>query len=97
MFNNCDFILGENGSIVIVVPTQIPKDLPITLQVNRESIVFMSGEQEVGNIPCRQVDILQRIVSKAKIGLIEFLNGVPRFPAYISAVARVEVGQGVAA
>ena len=97
MFNNCDFILGENGSIVIVVPTQIPKDLPIKLQVYRDSIVFMSGEQEVGNIPCGQLDVLQRIVSKAKIGLIEFLNGVPRFPAYISAVAHVEVGQGVAA
>jgi hypothetical protein len=36
-------------------------------------------------------------VSKAKIGLIEFLHGVPRFPAYISAVAHVEVRQGVAA
>ncbi len=97
MFNNCDFILGENGSIVIIVPTQIPKDLPITIQVNRDSLVFMSGEEEVGNIPCGQRDVLQRIVSKAKIGLIEFLHGVPRFPAYISAVAHVEVVQGVAA
>lgn len=91
MFHNCDFILGENDSIVIVVPTQIPKDLPITIEVHKDMIVFLSGENKVGDMACRRLDVLQRIVSKAKIGLIEFLNGVPRFPAYISAVANVSV------
>lgn len=91
MFNNCDFILGENDSIVIIVPTQIPKNLPITIEVSRDGLSFLSGEQVVGAISCRRIDILQRIVSKARIGLIEFLNGVPKFPAYISAVANVSV------
>lgn len=93
MFHSCDFILGENDSIVIVVPTQIPKDLPITIQVKDGLIVFLSGEEEVGAISCSRSDIVQRIVRKAKIGLIEFLNGVPRFPAYISAVANVEISR----
>lgn len=91
MFNNCDFILGENDSIVIVIPTQLPKDLPLTLEVHRETIVFRSGEEQVADIKCLRLDILQRLVSKAKVGLIEFLNGVPRFPAYITAVADIEV------
>lgn len=96
MFNNCEFILGENDSIVIIVPTQIPKGLPITLEVYRDKILFFSGEQQVGNMTCGRLDVLQRIVSKAKIGLIEFLNGVPRFPAYISAVANVSVASEAA-
>lgn len=96
MFNQCDFILGENNSIVIIVPTQIPKDLPIVIEVRQDAIVFRSGENMVADIPCGRLDILQRIVSKTKIGLIEFLNGVPKFPAYISAVASVEVTCGAA-
>lgn len=96
LFHECDFILGDNNSIVIVVPTQIPKDLPITLEVHRDNLIFRSGEDMVGNMPCRRTDILQRIVSKARIGLIEFLNGVPKFPVYISAVANVEIAFEVA-
>ena len=96
MFHQCDFILGENDSIVIVVPTQIPKGLPITVEVHRDMIVFLSGDVKVGDMPCGRLDILQRIVSKAKVGLIEFLNGVPRFPAYISAVANVSVAMEAA-
>jgi len=91
MFKSCDFILGEHDSIVIVVPTQLPKDLPLTVEVHNKGIIFRSGEEEVGDIACDRVDVLQRLVSKAKVGMIEFLNGVPRFPAYISAVAAIEV------
>ena len=91
MFSECDFILGENNSIVIIIPIQIPKDFPIVIEVRRNAIVFRSGEDMVAHISCPRLDILQRIVSKTKIGLIEFLNGVPKFPAYISAVASVEV------
>lgn len=91
MFHSCDFILGDNESIVIVVPTQLPKDLPLTVEVHKEGIVFRSGETEVGEISCDRSDILQRLIDKAKVGMIEFLNGIPTFPAYISAVANVEV------
>ena len=91
MFYKCDFILGDNNSIVIALPDHIPKGVPITLEVHRNTIVFMAGEEKVGDIPCGRRDILQRIVSKAKIGLIEFLSDAQRFPVYISAVATVEV------
>lgn len=91
MFKSCDFILGDNDSIVIIVPTQLPKDLPLTLEVHNKGIIFRSGEEEVGDIACDRTDVLQRLVSKARVGMIEFLNGVPRFPAYISAVANIEI------
>lgn len=91
MFNTCEFIMGENGSIVIVVPDRLPKDMPVTIQVKAKKISFRVGEEVLADIPCSRLDILQRIVSKAKIGIIEFLQGAPKFPAYISAVANVEV------
>ncbi len=91
MLNNCDFILGDNDSIVIVVPTQLPKDAALTCEVHRSGIIFRSGEVTVGDIACERLEILQCLISKAKVGLIEFVNGVPKFPAYISAVANVEV------
>jgi hypothetical protein len=91
MFNSCDFILGDNDSIVIVVPTQLPKDLPLTVEVHNKGIIFRSGEEEVGDISCDSKDVMQRLMNKAKVGMIEFANGIPRFPAYISSVANIEV------
>lgn len=91
MFSQCDFILGENDSIVIVVPDQLPKDMPLTLEVHNRGIVFRSGEDQIADVACERSDILQRLVTKTKVGMVEFLNGIPRFPAYISAVANIEV------
>ncbi len=91
MFKSCDFILGDNNSIVIIVPTCLPKDQPLTVEVHNRGIVFRSGEEALGDISCDRIDVLQRLVSKAKVGMIEFLNGAPSFPAYISAVAAIEV------
>ena len=91
MFNQCDFILGENDSIVIVVPDQLPKDLPLTLEVHSHGVVFRSGDEPIADVVCERRDVLQRLVSKTKVGMVEFLNGIPRFPAYISAVASIEV------
>ena len=91
MFRSCDFILGDNDSIVIIVPTQLPKDQPLIVEVHKKGIIFKSGEHEVGDIACDRVDVLQRLVSKVKVGMIEFLDESPRFPAYITAVAAIEV------
>ncbi|HRK98616.1 MAG: hypothetical protein KDJ26_00290 [Alphaproteobacteria bacterium] len=91
MFTKCDFILGENDSIIVIVPMAMPKDQPLVLEVHNESIVFMSGENRVADIPCARTDVLQRLISKTKVGLVEFLSGAYRFPAYISVVADIEV------
>lgn len=96
MLKTCDFILGENDSIIIIVPTQFPKDFPITIEVHPRGICFKSGEIPLGDIKCDRVDVLQRLISKAKVGLIEFLNGIPKFPAYITSVAEIEVMVGTA-
>lgn len=91
MLESCDFILGDNDSIVIIVPTQLPKDIPLTIEVHNRGIVFRAGDEELGGVSCDRSDVLQRLINKAKVGMIEFINGIPRFPAYISAVANIEV------
>lgn len=91
MFNNCDFILGDDDSIVIVVPTRLPKDLPLTIEVHERTIIFKSGRKEIGDIFCNNKDILQRLMNKASVGMIELLNGIPKFPTYIAAVAEIKV------
>jgi len=91
VFDNCDFLLGESDSIVVIVPQSLPKDMPLVIEVHRNGLVFLSGEDLLGEVPCSRMEVLQRLVSKAKVGLVEFLQGAQQFPAYISAVASVEV------
>ncbi len=91
MINNCDFILGENDSIVIVVRSSLPKGEPLTCEVHPSSLVFRSGEHPLGNIACQNSDVISRLITKAKVGFIEFINGAPNFPVYISSVANIEV------
>jgi len=75
----------------VIVPETLPKDQPLSIEVHSGGIIFRSGDDKFADVPCSRLDVLQRLVSKAKVGLVEFLNGVPRFPAYISAVANIEV------
>ncbi|MAF68385.1 MAG: hypothetical protein CMH25_03460 [Micavibrio sp.] len=84
--------MGENDSIIVVVPESVPKDLPLTLEVHEDSISFLSGNRVFATVGCHQEHILTRLLAKAKVGLIEFLNGKPSFPAYISIVADVQRG-----
>ena len=91
MLESCDFILGENNSIVIVVPTELPKDAPLICEVHKFGLVFKSGEDCIGNVTCHRRDILNRFIGKAKVGFIEFVQGAPKFPAYITSVANIQV------
>ena len=91
MLNNCDFILGENNSIVIVVPTEFPKSGPLTCEVHKFGLIFRMNDEAIGDITCHRRDILQRLVDKARVGLIEFMQGAPKFPAYITSVADIQV------
>lgn len=94
MFNRCDFLLGENDSIVIAVPKQVPKDQPLTLVVYRDGLKFYHGEEDnvIGDVACAQNEVLKRLARKDKVGLIEVTGDAPGFPVYIAAVANVTLG-----
>ena len=91
LFQQCDYILGENGSIVLVVPTQLPKDDTIMLEIHMNGIVFRCGDKELANLPLPRQDVLQALVNRGRVGIVEYIDGQPSFPAYISAVAHIEV------
>ena len=97
MFNKCDFLLGDNNSLVIIVPEFLPKDQKLVVEVQDHSLKFLSGEEEVANIAFVGRDILARLVSKAKVGIVEFMKGTGQFPAYISVVAEVRCISGAMA
>lgn len=97
MFRKCDFLLGDNNSIVIVVPEFLPKDAPLSIEVEGHSLKFISGGDVVADIPYVHSDILGRLASKAKVGIVEFMKGMGQFPAYISVVAKVHYQDGLMA
>lgn len=97
MFNKCDFLLGDNNSIVIIVPEFLPKDQKLTVEVENSSLCFKSGEDTVASIAYVSREILGRLMGKAKVGIVEFMKGTGKFPAYISVVADVKINSGLMA
>lgn len=94
MFDRCDFLMGENDSIVIAVPRQVPKDNSLTLVVYRDGLMFYHGDDVmIGNVPCGHREVLKRLANKERVGLIEVIEDQPSFPVYIAAVATVTMGQ----
>jgi hypothetical protein len=93
MFKRCGFIMGEDDSIIIVVPTTLPKDEPMSLEVHERSIVFKLGGESYTEVYCNQDAVIKRLLTKARVGMIEYIQGKTSFPAYISVVADVERGK----
>lgn len=91
LFKECNYILGDSGSVVIIVPGQLPKDEEIVLEVHLNGVVFRHGDDEIANLPLPRHDILKALVNLGRVGLVEYLEGQSSFPIYISAVANVEV------
>lgn len=96
MFNRCDFLMGENDSIVIAVPNLLPKGIPLTLHVHRNGLVFRHGDETIGDVPCGHLEVFKRLSRREKVGLIEVTNEVPSFPIYIAAVADIHMARACA-
>lgn len=90
-FTQCDYLMDKNGALVLVVPTRIPKEETVLIEVHMNGIVFRHGEDELANLPLPSQKILAALVNRGRVGIIEYEDGNPKFPAYISAVANIEV------
>lgn len=95
MFRNCEFLLGKNNSVVAVIPARVPKTEPLSLSIQGNILTFRCGESVIGQISNVEQEVLRRLLVHDKVGMIEFPGNVPSFPAYITAVARIEVMSGV--
>ena len=92
VFDRCDFIMGKNSnSIVIVVPAELPKDDALTLKLDGQNIVFLSGDESFAKVKVLSLEIMERLSEHKQVGMIETHNGPPTFPAYITAVANIQI------
>lgn len=90
MFNRCDFLLGKDSSVVIVIPAHLPMAETYTVSVSDRDIKFRAGYDQVGEISYHDGEVYQRIANNIQIGLVEHLPG-GELPANITHVAYVEV------
>lgn len=90
MFSRCDFLLGANQSVVIVVPANLPYAETYTVTVTHDRIKFMADYQDITEMAYPGGEIYDRIAHNTQIGLIEY-PPEGEFPPFITNVAYVEV------
>tara|TARA_R110002124_G_scaffold129483_1_gene290813 strand:- start:112106 stop:112426 length:321 start_codon:yes stop_codon:yes gene_type:complete len=90
MFNKCEFIIGKDKSLVIMVPEAVPKGEAMTITVSDDKISFYrAGAELIGEVFCVCEKTRRCLRKKSRVGLIEAINGRPSFPVYIATTARV--------
>jgi hypothetical protein len=91
VFNDCEFIIGHDNSLVVIVPQNVPKDDALTMRIVDNVVSFYKSDEVLfGRVICVCPKTLRCLRKKTRIGLIEAINGRPQFPVYIAATARVE-------
>jgi hypothetical protein len=94
MFDTCDFLMGDNDSIVIAIPGQVPKGENLTLILYRNGLMFRHGDTTIGDVSCGHREVFKRLSKRDKVGLIEVTED-PGFPIYIAAVADIQLHRAV--
>lgn len=90
MFNRCYFLLGQNDSVVIVVPERLPEAETYTVSVSDRDICFKAGHEKVTEFSYTGGEAYRRISDLTQIGLVE--QPRPGYtPDHITKVAYVEV------
>lgn len=82
--------MGQGHSIVIVVPSDLPKAETYTVSVSDRDVRFKAGYKEIATVPMRDSEVYSRLTRLSQIGLVEYPKGEP-FPDCITAVAYIEV------
>jgi hypothetical protein len=90
MFDSCDFLLGKDQSIIIVIPAHLPKAETYTVSVTDSEIRFKAGYEHIAAIAYQGGEVYKRIVGHTQIGLVEYPPN-EKFPPCITQVAYVEV------
>ena len=94
MFSNCDFLMGRDQTIVIVIPAFLPKAETYTVSVTDHNITFKADYENIAEITYEDGEVFKRIASHTQIGLVEY-PPYGKFPDCITQVAYVEVRRAV--
>jgi hypothetical protein len=90
VFEQCDFLLGQDNAIAIVIPAKLPPADTYTVSVSEKDVKFRAGFREIASIPFQSAEVLSRLSVRSQVGLVEYPKGQP-FPDCITALAYVEL------
>lgn len=90
-FNRCDFLLGKDDSVVIVIPAHLPKAETYTVSVSDHDIRFRAGYEKVAEMSYPGGDVFRKIANNTQVGLMEYPPDGGEFPGVITQLAYVEV------
>jgi len=93
-FERCDFMLGRDNSVVIVIPANLPRAETYTVSVSDKDIKFRADYNCIAQMKYQGGEVFKRIASVIQVGLVEY-PGLGDFPAHITNVAYVEVRRAV--
>lgn len=82
--------MGDEQSIAIVIPAELPASETYTVSVSESDVRFRAGYNEIATIPLEHSEVFRRLSDKTQVGLVEYPEGQP-FPDCITAVAYVEL------
>jgi hypothetical protein len=90
LFKSCDFVFGQDQTVLIVIPASLPKAETYTVSVSDRDIKFKADYENIAEMEYEGGEIFKRIAGNTQIGLVE---NPPhgKFPTCITNVAYVEV------
>ena len=94
MFERCDFLIGQDNSVVIVIPERLPAAETYTVSISDRDIKFKADYNYIAEMIYQGGEIFRRIANSIQVGLVEYAGG--EFPEHITNVAYVEVRRAVA-
>lgn len=89
-FHRCDFLIGRDNSVVIIIPANLPKAETYTVSVSDRDIRFKADYHSIAEMGYQGGEVFQRIANNTQVGLVEYI-GPGEFPNYITNIAYVEV------
>lgn len=91
MFTECGFLLGEDNSVVIVVPAHLPAAETYTVAVTSDDIRFRAGYDDVAQMHYPGGEVYKRLAQSVQVGLVEYVPGMEEMPKEITNLAYIEV------
>lgn len=90
MFDHCDFMEGNDGSMVIVLPGNLPRGASTyTVSASPTEIRIKADYNEIAKFPYRNERVFNMLSGFSQVGIVEY-PPKEAFPGCITAVAYVQ-------
>ncbi len=90
MFSGCEFLMGQDDSMVVVLPGLLPKGAEnYTISASPTEIRIKAGFNVVASFPYSNAKVFQMLMTRSQVGIVEY-PPEDAFPNCITAVAYVE-------